>query len=249
MPTKMQDDVKSLAIYWELLTAGNDFAISSKCKYPEKAIEFLDWCNSDEGSRILTQGAEGVAWEMKDGQPALTQSYVADNKAGTVDMAEAYGKWKYAGINAFQHIDFDKGGTYIMPEQIPHPENYSIVKKDALTYYGAPSFTDFFTNYVNRSGEKLPAVIWATYQSGIGPKPDDIKQKYAQINDYMFRAVFKMVYAKDEAEFDAIKAETMQAVKDLGEPEVAQWYKDRFVTLHEQLDPLVEAGKQAYGVQ
>ena len=249
MPMRPLEDVVSLSVYWESVVGGNEFAITSKCKYPEKAIQFLDWCMSEEGSRMITQGAEGMAYTMDGDVPSVTQQYLDDNAGGTVDMAETYGKWKYAGINAFQHIDVDSNGYYIQPEQIPNADNYSAVKKDALSFYGTESFTDYFTQYKNRAGEKLPNVIWSTYTSGIGSKPDDIKQKYAQINEYMYKQIFKMIYAKDDAEYEALQNEAMEKVGELGVRDVVKWYQDRFAQLHTDLDPLIDQAMKAYGVE
>lgn len=249
MPMRPLEDVVSLSVYWESVVGGNEFAITSKCKYPEKAIQFLDWCMSEEGSRMITQGAEGMAYTMDGDVPSVTQQYLDDNAGGTVDMAETYGKWKYAGINAFQHIDVDSNGYYIQPEQIPNVDNYSAVKKDALSFYGTESFTDYFTQYKNRAGEKLPNVIWFTYTSGIGSKPDDIKQKYAQINEYMYKQIFKMIYAKDDAEYEALQNEAMEKVGELGVDDVVKWYQDRFAQLHTDLDPLIDQAMKAYGVE
>ena len=230
MPMRPLEDVVSLSVYWESVVGGNEFAITSKCKYPEKAIQFLDWCMSEEGSRMITQGAEGMAYTMDGDVPSVTQQYLDDNAGGTVDMAETYGKWKYAGINAFQHIDVDSNGYYIQPEQIPNVDNY-------------------FTQYKNRAGEKLPNVIWSTYTSGIGSKPDDIKQKYAQINEYMYKQIFKMIYAKDDAEYEALQNEAMEKVGELGVRDVVKWYQDRFAQLHTDLDPLIDQAMKAYGVE
>ena len=249
MPMRPLEDVVSLSVYWESVVGGNEFAITSKCKYPEKAIQFLDWRMSEEGSRMITQGAEGMAYTMDGDVPSVTQQYLDDNAGGTVDMAETYGKWKYAGINAFQHIDVDSNGYYIQPEQIPNVDNYSAVKKDALSFYGTESFTDYFTQYKNRAGEKLPNVIWSTYTSGIGSKPDDIKQKYAQINEYMYKQIFKMIYAKDDAEYEALQNEAMEKVGELGVDDVVKWYQDRFAQLHTDLDPLIDQAMKAYGVE
>lgn len=245
MPMRPLEDVVSLSVYWESVVGGNEFAITSKCKYPEKAIQFLDWCMSEEGSRMITQGAEGMAYTMDGDVPSVTQQYLDDNAGGTVDMAETYGKWKYAGINAFQHIDVDSNGYYIQPEQIPNVDNYSAVKKDALSFYGTESFTDYFTQYKNRAGEKLPNVIWSTYTSGIGSKTDDIKQKYAQINEYMYKQIFKM----DDAEYEALQNEAMEKVGELGVDDVVKWYQDRFAQLHTDLDPLIDQAMKAYGVE
>lgn len=248
MPMKFLDDVECTNIYWENVLGCNEFAITSKCEHPEKAIEFLDWCASEEGSRIITQGAEGLAWEMEDGVPTVTDQYTADSAAGVVDMAETYGKWKYAGINGFQHIDLDSDGNFIQPEQTPDPETYSTVKKDALAYYGADSFTDYFGNYTKEDGTKLPNVIWAAYASDIGAKPDDIKQECGQINDYMYKMVFKMVYADSQEEYDSLQAECMEKLQDMGIQDVVDWYTNRMDELHTELDPIVDNALVAYGM-
>lgn len=248
MPIKPLEDTQSFPIYWESVLGGNEFAITSKCERPDKAIQFLDWCMSEEGSRILTQGTEGQAYTMEGDVPKATAQYREDNAAGNVDMAEVYGKWKYAGINAFQHIDVDKNGYYIQPEQIPDLDTYSAVKKDALAFYGTESFTDYWTNYQNRAGQKVPNVLWGSYAAAIGDKPDDIKAKYGQVNNYMYKAVFTLILAADEAEYESLKAAAIEEVGKLGQDEVVQWYKDRYKTLRSELDPLIDDALPAYGI-
>lgn len=250
MPLKPLDDVHSLTTYWESIAGTNEFAISKACKNPDKAIELLDWFMSDEGSRELTQGAEGAAWEKTSGAPKMTAEYTKDMTGGTVDLAEKYGEWKYAGLNAFQNIDIDKSdGYYIAPQQIPDPSAYSAVKKDALSYYGAKSFTDYFTTLKMPDGQKLPNIVWSTYTVGIGALPEEIKQKNASINDYMYKAVFKMVYASSDAQYNELQQETMQKVKELGLEDVAKWYQNRWSVLRKELDPLIDEAMKAYNVK
>ncbi|MBQ7840068.1 MAG: hypothetical protein IJ390_06235 [Lachnospiraceae bacterium] len=248
MPLDPFDDVESMALYWESVLGGNEFAISSTCEHPDKAIQFLDWCMSEEGSRMITQGAEGLAYTVdENGTPSLTEQFKTDNAEGVVDMAEAYGKWKYAGINAFQHIDTDANGNYIQPEQTPDVENYSAVKKDALAnYYKADSFTEHFTTLKTADGEDLPTILWGSYAAAIGTKPDDIKQKYGQINDFMYKQIFKMVYAADEAEYETLKAEAIEEVNNLGIDDVFNWYDTRMKEIRGNLDALIDEAVKAY---
>lgn len=41
MPMRPLEDVVSLSVYWESVVGGNEFAITSKCKYPEKRFSSL----------------------------------------------------------------------------------------------------------------------------------------------------------------------------------------------------------------
>ena len=248
LPMDPFDDVDSMPLYWESVLGGNEFAISSKCEHPDKAIQFLEWCMSEEGSRIITQGMEGLAWEYnEDGEPVLTEQYKEDNAAGTVDMAEVYGKWKYAGINAFQHIDTDSNGYYIQPEQTPNPDEYSTIKKDALAnYYQADSFTEHFTTLKKTDGSDLPTILWGSYATGIGAKPDDVKQKNAQINNYMYRQIFKMIYAANDEEFDSLQEKCMEELQGMGLSDVEDWYVNRYAELSEELDDMIDQAVPAY---
>lgn len=248
MPLDPFEDVESMALYWESVLGGNEFAISSKCEHPDKAIQFLDWCMSEEGSRMITQGAEGLAYTVDENSVAtLTEQFKTDNAEGVVDMAETYGKWKYAGINAFQHIDVDEYGNYIQPEQTPDVDSYSAVKKDALAnYYKADSFTEHFTTLKTADGEDLPTILWGSYAAAIGSKPDDIKQKYGQINDYMYKVIFKMIYAADDAEYAALQEEAIAEVKELGIDDVYAWYDNRMKEIRADLDSLIDEAVKAY---
>jgi hypothetical protein len=249
MPMKPMEDAQAFPLYWESVLASNEFAITKNCEYPEKAIEFLDWCMSEEGSRMITQGVVDLAYTMDGDAPASTPEYITDNAAGNVDMAEVYGKWKYAGINAFQHIDVDENGYYIQPEQIPDISTYSTVKKDALEYYGTESFTEFWTNYTNRAGEKIPSILWGSYAAAIGDKPDDIKAKYGQINNYMYQAIFDAIFAEDDDEYEQIKTDTIAEIKRLGQDDVVEWYVERYEEIREELDPLIDGALPAYGFE
>lgn len=89
-------DVQAVFRYTESIMGGSDLAISSSCKHPDKAITFLNWCFSEEGSRIFAQGTKGFAWEEKDGELELTSEFKKDVNLGIVEMVEKYGKCVYA---------------------------------------------------------------------------------------------------------------------------------------------------------
>ena len=91
-------------------------------------------------------------------------------------------------------------------------------------------------------------MIWSAYASGIGTKPDDIKQECGQINDYMYKTVFKMVYADSQEEYDSLQAECMEKLQDLGIQDVVDWYTNRMEELHTELDPLINDALAAYGM-
>lgn len=56
-------------------------AISTSCKEPEKAAEWMDFWYSDEGYKLLNFGVEGKTYNMVDGKPVYTDDILhnADN--------------------------------------------------------------------------------------------------------------------------------------------------------------------------
>lgn len=65
----------------------------------------------------------------------------------------------------------------------------------------------------------------------------------------MYKQIFKMIYAKDDAEYEALQNEAMEKVGELGVDDVVKWYQDRFAQLHTDLDPLIDQAMKAYGVE
>ena len=55
----------------------NSWAITDKCKEPERVIEFVNWACSDEGQIILQGGLEGKHWTRSaDGKRELTDEFM-----------------------------------------------------------------------------------------------------------------------------------------------------------------------------
>lgn len=49
--------------------------ITKNCKDPQRAIEFMSWCRSDEGRKLCSWGIEGVDWEYNEqGQTVYTDA-------------------------------------------------------------------------------------------------------------------------------------------------------------------------------
>ena len=76
---------------------GNQACITIAAKGKEKeCIEFLDWCYSEEGDRLMNYGIEGVSYDMVDGKPVIREEYnhgwVEIRKLGCVATNLAYNR-------------------------------------------------------------------------------------------------------------------------------------------------------------
>lgn len=82
-------------------------AITRNCDNPELAMQFIDYCCSPEGSRLLINGIEGVHWETVDGKDVFTKEYIATRDADSYYLQEqGINQYIYlAGYNGYNVID------------------------------------------------------------------------------------------------------------------------------------------------
>ncbi|MGM0126117.1 hypothetical protein IGI37_003518 [Enterococcus sp. AZ194] len=82
---------KTAAIYYDQLVNGYGFQVggTTEGKKLDKALEWLDWAFTDEGSRYWNFGTKDKSYELKDNQPEFTKE-VTDNKLGTIEALKEY---------------------------------------------------------------------------------------------------------------------------------------------------------------
>lgn len=62
----------------EQYNKGEATVITTACKYPERAVELLDYGYSEEGYMLFNYGVEGISYEMVDGKPQWTEAVTND---------------------------------------------------------------------------------------------------------------------------------------------------------------------------
>lgn len=80
---------------------GGGWVISSKTKYPEKAMEFLNFINSYDGAMLIFDGLKGKEWVEKDGKPYMTDETIQAMKQDPkyVDKSGIGKYYNAAGLN------------------------------------------------------------------------------------------------------------------------------------------------------
>jgi len=56
--------------------------INANCEYPEIAMKFYNWCDSDDGTRTLVNGVKGVDWDYVNGEPGFIGNKLTAIKDG-----------------------------------------------------------------------------------------------------------------------------------------------------------------------
>ncbi|MEC5339393.1 ABC transporter substrate-binding protein [Enterococcus casseliflavus] len=199
--------------------------IGSNAEDPERIAAFINWLYSSEGvlanssQTSGSSGPEGLTWEMKDGEPVLTEFGKQALLDGDGDVPEEYGGGSYKdgvsalNVNTVLPIDInpDTGFpyAYTMWESYQN-ETTDPVKEDWSKNMGGAEST---IGYLEENDQLLVAP-GASYVA-----PEDSSeistlrnQAKATIIEYSWR----MVFAKDEAEFDQLLKEMQETADGLG---------------------------------
>lgn len=218
-------DQKIFSYGAEVYGAKQFIGIGSNAEDPERIAAFIDWLYSSEGvlanssQTSGSSGPEGLTWEMKDGEPVLTDFGKQALLDGNADVPEEYGGGSFKdGVSTLNvttvlpiDINPDNGFpyAYTMWESYQE-ENSNPVKEDWEAKMGGASSTIEFL-------EKNDQLLVAPGASYVAPEDGaEIStlrnQSKATIVEYSWR----MVFAKDEAEFDQLLKEMQETADGLG---------------------------------
>lgn len=209
------------------------WVVTKNCKYPDKVMDFFNYCSSPEGQRTIESGVQGQAWDLVDGIPTLKQE-VIDAFKESKDKAElTYGIEVYnhfAGVSKCE-IDPTYNTTYDIRESAEYIMlNQSAVQKDCAEFYGARTTGDIFTKrmstYLNPIGAAMPA-------------PDgDMKVTYDLITEYLNANWLNPVLAESNEEYEAAKQEMIQGLIDIGAQEVTDWQLSKWQEIKSVVDTI-----------
>lgn len=201
-----------LAEYW---------CISSKCKYPERALQMINYLYTEEGSRNIYNGVKGETWDEDENGAAYFTEYGLEMMKDPDRVAKT-GAGKianYAGIDV-QSRDFDGQFIDLSYEASEQEKTLLPVAKSWLEFYGAESEADLWRE---RGG-----IVANTAFSALFPAlPSDIARIDTKIQSYMTTALPLLVMAEDDAAFEAQKQQIIKDVQAIdGYQEYIDWCKN-----------------------
>jgi putative aldouronate transport system substrate-binding protein len=203
------------------------WAIGSKAKHPDRIMEFLDWLYSPEGNMISNNGPQGLAWEMKDGKPALTAFGEQTLPANDTKIPDEFGggNWK-DGRNQINNTTFKMTATN--PDN-GDPYDYNLWKStlaktpDKMTQSWRAAMNANTPKEYLEKNNKL-AIVKPIF-TGKAPEiiSSDLEQIRGQVATVIKQFSWKMVFAKNQAEYDKLKKEMIDKAKGLGYDKVLNW--------------------------
>lgn len=214
----------AVGIGWTDRTIG----ISKNCKTPDRAMDFLNYLYSEEGSFTLKNGVQGQHWDLVDGKPKLNDEVLKLETAG----GEAY-------ENAVGFINFNDAliglnglsPTYDVPFDLSNDPALFKAQNNALTsdfcaFYQVEYPAQVFANMVKENRATNQDSGAGGIEEGIIAKPaDDITRMEAKLLDLMQKAAAKCILATGDEEFQALKAQAIADFKAAGSEQVVAAYK------------------------
>lgn len=228
-------------------TTTNAICISANCKYPEKAMELLEYLNSDEGSRLVRTGIQGEDWDVVDGKPELIgkrlDNFVSNNtqEKDYADKASPQGIGKYAWMCSTQAIN-PAADDY--PYDLTNSKEYTMLSvsaadKDFSDYYGAGKAQYPGEAYVQLVEEGKMKSLDANLITGklMEPVSDDAVKIFSKADEYFQANIAKIITCEDEAAFEAQKQKMISDVLAMG-------YEKALAEVQEQFEKAKEMEKQ-----
>lgn len=199
--------------------------VGAEAEDPERIADFIDWLYSPEGvlanssQTSGSSGPEGLTWEMKDGQPVLTEFGKKALLDGNADMPEEYGGGTYKdgvsalNINTVLPIDENPENgfsySYTMWDSYQKDNTNPVIEDWSSHMDGARTTIEYLEN-----SNQLLVAPGASY---VAPEDSaEISTLRNQVKSTIVEYSWKMVFAKDENEFDTLLKEMQKTADGLG---------------------------------
>lgn len=208
---------------WDYGT-GATYVISKDCKDIEKAIELLAWISSQEGSLIMENGPEGLAWDYdENGIPKGHDDYLVMGQFDSKSY-EMYGSNLYHHLKGYSDAtplsQFGGVTANLRLSDAANALSITPYEKAAMSYFNASSFTD--ENWLNRA----KTTFTFNLVEACGAVPEEYTMAQSNIVNEFYNKQFEAIQAKSVDEFNAIRDEMITFAKENGADEIQKYYLD-----------------------
>ena len=205
--------------YGQNVYGGNrPWTIGAKTEYPELCMAIINWLCTPEGRMTSEYGPENVCWYYdENGKICFTDLGKTAKLDGKTNMTDGYtgafedGNFKMNNTTwALDAENTDSNGdTYNYKKwESYNSEPSSEIEADWRNFTGCNTFDERMgqTNYRLAPG--------TTYSNGV--KSDELSVVWNQVAECIKSNSWKAIYAKDDAEYDAIVADMIKQAKEYG---------------------------------
>lgn len=181
------------------------YAISKKCKNPDRAMDLLNFAWSYDGAYLIGNGVKDKQWEIVDGKPQLIDSYAKEIKAGGT-KATPY-EMQFVGP--------------LMDERTNSPIQLTSTNEYFAKYVSTPLVKEYCEKYGVKSPidnfKKAKHQSWdEAYEWGLAPYSSDLQVINDNVRNYSLLNFPKVLLAKDDNQFEEMKAKFIKDVLAMG---------------------------------
>jgi len=208
----------------QYINAGYGYGITKQCKYPERAMDLLNFCWSYDGAYLLANGVEGESWTEIDGVKRLTPEEVARRDDGS-SSGSPYSTF----IGPLMDERTNTPITLTNTDDFYKTYRLNGILKDYCDFYKVDSPLQVFTAAKYNT--------WKNYEAGLKAYDDELTEINNTIQDYALTNLPRLVVAESEEEFNALCEEIIETINKLGAQkliyyrkptytEIASWYEE-----------------------
>jgi ABC-type glycerol-3-phosphate transport system substrate-binding protein len=202
--------------------------ITKNCKYPDAVVRLFDYASSFDGAELLFNGIKGEDWDLVNGRPEFSSAMLDAIRTG-VDTALTRGIG-YGNVNHLITLStttkdprIDSFVQFTQNPEIAALSN-SALDVDFTGYYGASSIKQVLDEAVNRGYMKDMRNYNTLAARLMPPMPTNI----TRIQDNLTALAAaewapRLVYAKNDAEYNSLRAQAIAAFKEAGLDEYTTW--------------------------
>lgn len=222
LPTDGYEYISGIVSTTSPLGSGVEYAtaITKNCENPEKAMELIDFMNSEEGARLIYSGVEGTHWNNVDGVVQPTEEFVKQYMSDP-DYKTNVGVNLYNKLCGFREIQ-------ILSDNYPADLMKSDEQKATAVSEADKSYCEY---YSEKEGEKYsyPGEVlygmWKKdkvktitdfylYPTLVQSPSEESLNIIAQCEQYMNVQGVNAIMTATEDEFNATKEETLKGLEN-----------------------------------
>ncbi|HBP38406.1 MAG TPA: hypothetical protein DD640_06640 [Clostridiales bacterium] len=210
--------------------------ISANAEHPEKVIEFLNFCYSTEGNRILNSGIEGVHWDYIDGVPNINEETATKYKENGI-------AWKETGIGYFTNylmasfLHEDGFYTNLFYSKQFNLSAMNDFQKKVANHYGMDTQLEYFQAKVDSGDMISQAAVDRRIGNMMPILTDDLNRIKSEADAAMVTGIAQCILSANDSEYEANKTALIEQVKTLGIETVTDWFREQYETLGSTLPP------------
>ena len=199
----------------------HDWCISTNCKNPDRAMDFLEFVFNPDNAFLINNGPEGVNYKTnKDGYKVFTPEFI---KAFNSNQ-----DWRQTtGVNKYYHLSGVSSGSILQKQVIDLTQD-----DNAFPTASLPSYQKEWLKHYNTTGEadllaKRVKIYSSnnTFDSFLIPTPDDMSRINAKISTLVGPGLAKAILTKNDNDYTKAIAKLMSDLKAVGSDKYDAWVK------------------------